>query len=696
MSDISNTKLKAFNEAISRSQAVIEFDLNGIVKDVNENFLYALGYTKEEVVGQHHRIFCESNYVLTTDYRKFWEKLSQGQYEAGEFCRISKSGHQVWIQASYNPIFNDDGKPVSIVKFATVISEQKIKTSEFESINNAIRRSQAVIEFDLNGNILNANENFLSVTGYHLSEIQGKHHRIFCDKKFVESEEYINFWNRLSKGEFESGEYRRFGKNAKEIWIQATYNPVLDSMGKPFKVIKFATNVTDIKLRSNEAESKVAALSRSQIVIEFDPEGTVLYANNNFLEGMGYLLDEVVGRHHKIFCHDDYAKSKDYEAFWRDLKNGTYHNGTFKRKKKNNEDIWIKATYNPIFDMDGRLLKVVKYAIDITKEKQMWSEFESKIQAIHRSQAVIEFSTDGVILDANENFLQIMGYSREQLVGKHHRMFCQDAYTEGAGYLAFWSKLKRGEYDQGEYLRLKSDGQEAWIMATYNPILDADGKAYKILKVASDITNEKMRTMRIEDSGKKIFNYVDELNRSVSEISSAALECELQSTKNKEQASNGLGFLKSVIDVTTNLEESARSISTISSQIQDISDRTNLLAFNATIESVRAGELGRGFSVVADEIRKLAERSAQSAKQIEGLVETTLLLSKQGKNSSGQAIAAFTEISSGVERTTSEVAVIGDSTKQQTGLASSIHSEINKISSTVEQRVKGQSLKKVS
>ncbi len=231
--------------AINRSQAVIEFEMDGTVLTANENFLHLMGYTLDEVQGQHHSMFVAPGQSRSSAYQDFWAKLNRGEYQADEFKRISKGGKEVWIRASYNPIFDSDGKPFKVVKYATDVTEQKIKTAENESQLAAICKSQAVIEFDMDGTILTANDNFLNAMGYTLPEIQGRHHSIFVDPDDKKSAEYQEFWNRLNRGEFQVAEYKRIGKGGKEVWIQASYNPILDLNGKPKKVVKFATDVTD-------------------------------------------------------------------------------------------------------------------------------------------------------------------------------------------------------------------------------------------------------------------------------------------------------------------------------------------------------------------------------------------------------------------------------------------------------------------
>jgi methyl-accepting chemotaxis protein len=230
--------------AINKAQAVIEFSLDGRILNANANFLGALGYTLEEIKGRHHSIFVEPAYRSSAEYRAFWEKLGRGEYDAGRYLRIAKDGREVWIQATYNPIFDSSGKAFKVVKYATDITEQMLRNANYEGQLAAINKAQAVIEFGLDGTILTANANFLDAMGYTLDEVRGRHHRMFVDAATRDSAEYCAFWEKLGRGEYDAARYRRFGKGGREVWIQASYNPILDSSGRPFKVVKFATDVT--------------------------------------------------------------------------------------------------------------------------------------------------------------------------------------------------------------------------------------------------------------------------------------------------------------------------------------------------------------------------------------------------------------------------------------------------------------------
>ncbi|WP_114240085.1 methyl-accepting chemotaxis protein [Dyella sp. C9] len=260
-------ELKAVTEALNRVQAVIEFDLKGHVLDANENFLQALGYQLEDIRGQHHRMFCEPSYVASSEYKQFWEKLASGQFDRGEYKRIAGDGREIWINASYNPVFDAEGTPYKVIKFATDVTASRQQNAEYEGKVDAISKAQAVIEFDLGGHVISANENFLKALGYEFAEIQGRHHRMFCEESYAASPAYAEFWAKLNRGEFDAGRYKRVGKGGRVIWIQATYNPIFDVNGRLHKVVKFATDVTaqvaleeSVQRRAADDQRKVGEL----------------------------------------------------------------------------------------------------------------------------------------------------------------------------------------------------------------------------------------------------------------------------------------------------------------------------------------------------------------------------------------------------------------------------------------------------
>jgi methyl-accepting chemotaxis protein len=477
---------------------------------------------------------------------------------------------------------------------------------------DAIGRSQAMIEFNLDGTIITANKNFLDALGYQLGEIQGKHHSMFVPADQRDSAEYKAFWAALNRGESQAREFKRIAKGGREVWIEAAYNPVLDGNGKTVMVAKIATDITAKKMRSMTDASKIAAIGRAQAVIEFRLDGTIVTANENFCKALGYALAEIEGKHHSLFVAPADRDGAAYREFWAALNRGDYQAGEFKRIGKGGKEVWILASYNPLLDETGKPYGVVKFATDVTAEKLKNADLAGQIAAIDKAQAVIEFNMDGTIITANANFLGALGYSLAEIKGKHHSMFVEPSERDGSAYREFWAALNRGQYQAAEYKRIGKGGKEVYIQASYNPILDLNAKPFKVVKYATDVTKQvlvRMGNERVRGMMESVAAGSEELNASVREISEAM-------TKSRETAMSAVDQVASADAQAQRLTEAAQSMSGIVEMINSITGQINLLALNATIESARAGEAGRGFAVVASEVKSLANQAKQATDKI--------------------------------------------------------------------------------
>ncbi|MDB5645330.1 PAS domain-containing methyl-accepting chemotaxis protein [Methylobacterium sp.] len=525
----------------------------------------------------------------------------------------------------------------------------------------ALDRSQAVIEFKPDGTIVTANENFLATVGYALAEIEGRHHSLFVEAAERESAAYRAFWVDLAKGEFRRAEYKRIGKGGREIWLQASYNPIFGRDGQVSGVVKFATDITAEKLRNADNLSQIEAIGRSQGVIEFTLDGIILTANKNFLDLTGYSLAEVTGQHHRMFMEVAERETGPYLAFWKSLGHGEFKTGEFRRVGKGGREIWLQASYNPVFDPSGKPIKVVKYASDITAMKLWNADMQGQVDAIGRSQGVIQFDLEGHVLDANDNFLDVLGYSLDQIRGQHHRMFMEPALAASSEYEAFWADLRRGAFNSGIYRRLGAGGREIWIQASYNPILDLNGKPFKVVKYATDISARmRSRVEATHASSQTLTNVqtvasaAEELNASIGEIAGSL-------SRSRREVDEMEGRAQRANKSTGELADAANSMTGIVQLIQGVGGQINLLALNATIEAARAGEAGRGFAVVAGEVKNLSNQVTNATARIAEDIKAMQSISGDVVGSLtaiGQSINAVREIVTGVASAVEEQSAV--------------------------------------
>jgi methyl-accepting chemotaxis protein len=456
--------------------------------------------------------------------------------------------------------------------------------------------------------------------------------------------------------------------------------------------------------RGGEKSEKLDALNRSQAIVEFKLDGTIISANRLFLDTMGYGLEEIQGRHHNMFIDPADRNSAVYRDFWASLNRGEFQSAEYRRVGKNGREIWIQASYNPVLGRTGRPYKIVKFATDITRQKLQAAEYEGQIKAINRSQAIIEFELDGTIVTANENFLATLGYSLEEIRGKHHSMFVEPAERGTHAYRAFWHALAQGEYQTAEYKRIGKSGREVWIQASYNPILDMAGRPYKVVKFATDITaqvHERQRRAEIQrsiaaelgeimkavagvtDQAEGAASASSETSGNVQAVATGAEELATSVNEISQQVNYALAISTEAVEqgrqtnaIVSSLSTSAQKIGEIVTLIDKIASQTNLLALNATIEAARAGEAGRGFAVVASEVKDLATQTARATEEIGEQIAQT-------QASTQQVVAAIETITATVSKINEISVGISAAVEEQSAVTREMSSNMQGASRSV-------------
>ena len=503
----------------------------------------------------------------------------------------------------------------------------------------ALGKSLAIIEFDPSGTILSANENFCALMGYLPEEILGRHHSMFMDNEHAQSPEYKDFWNSLAQGQFHNREFRRFGKGGRQLWIQASYNPVLNARGKVVRVVKVASDTTAAHLRNAAFEAKLAAISRVQGVIEFTPDGTIIDANENFLSLMGYGLDEIKGRHHRMFVPDAYAASPEYRDFWRQLNEGRFVAAEFERFGKGGRSVWIQASYNPIPDNEGRITSIVKFATDITD----------------RVQAVAEVA-NGLTELSNNN-----------LQHRLHRAFVP----------AF------------EQLRVDYNASLSGLQATMTKVAASAGTVNtgtrRIVEYSGDMTARiEQQAASLQETAAALGNITETVKKSAE----GALEAALAASGARAGTLLSGKVMNQAAEVMGEINASSGRISEVIGIIDEIAFQTNLLALNAGVEAARAGESGRGFAVVAQEVRGLAQRSALAAKEIKALITASSEQVKRGVALVDETAKALEGVTAKVGEIDAVLSAVAKSAQAQAAGLSKVNISVNRMDQVTHENAK--------
>lgn len=364
-----------------------------------------------------------------------------------------------------------------------------------ESFLKALNNAMAIAEYSPSGLLINANANYLNIFGFEIDDIEGLLHCSFC-KENTESPEYKNLWQKLAGKEIVSGQFAHRHRTGRHIWLDASYNPVLDNDGNLQKVIKFTSDVTAKVLQSNEQQMRIRALDRSMQIAEFTLDGYLISANENFLRSFGYCLNDVQGKHHSFFCFEQDAEELSYQQLWKTLRQGQFYSGLCKRKSKLDQVVWLEATYNPVFDPAGQLNKIIKFSSDISqrvREEQQQSERVKLLSLVadKTDNAVLLANDQWKIIYVNNAFIRHFGYQLDEVVGKvPSEVLLPEVLPAEVENMR--NALLAGKSQHFEKLTYSKGGERFWNSIVVNPILDSQGKMTHACCVLTDITEAKM------------------------------------------------------------------------------------------------------------------------------------------------------------------------------------------------------------
>lgn len=680
--DVDPIELQGTLKAVRQSQPLIECEFDGTIISASDVFAIWLDYDAKDLAKRSYEELVVTNRKAKESIEQLWTALQAGESYTGETEFKRKDGGTVWGKVSFSPIKNGQGNAIKALGVVQDITEQKDMLRELEELRvrvDIVDSTSIVSEADLKGDILSINDKFTEVSQYSREELIGKPHNTTRHPDMPKAT-FKELWATIGRGEKFRGVIKNRKKDGSPYYVDAVVAPVIGANGKPRKYIGVRYDITEAEIERQNTRGIIGAIDNAYAYIEFDTEGQILTANKNFFDTMGYALEEVEGKHHRLFVDAEYSASAAYQQFWYDLKDGKNQSGTFKRLRKDGKEIWLQAVYAPVKDEMGRVTKIIKIATDITQQKVDEINQNKQIEESNRTQAVIEFTNEGVIIDANQNFLNAAGYSIDEIKGKHHSMFVESEYRNSSEYRSFWEDLNQGKFLTDEYRRINKNGDEIWLQATYNPVFDINGKVHRVKKFATDITlrkkaeaNLKMTLETIERNAGSLSSSSEELSSIAQQMSSNAEETAKQSdvvasaseevTSNvgsvataaeelsasiKEIATNATeaaGIASQAVDAASetnrtvsSLGESSHEIGKVIKVITSIAQQTNLLALNATIEAARAGDAGKGFAVVANEVKELAKQTAVATEDISQKIAAI-------QHDTGNAVGAIGEIS---------------------------------------------------
>ena len=627
-------EFQALKVEINKARCVIEFNAAGEITAINQNALYALNYSEIELLKQHHRVLISSEDASSISYKEFWEGLGNGITQSGSFKLKAKNGDTVWMQGYYAPVLNKNKILRKVVVYLTDITQSNNNLHLLQAEDEALNTSFGVVECSLDKKILECNDLFAQPLGYKQDELIGKPITDIVSPEVARSKEYQALWDALARGERQVTQIKRVSRNGNELWYQGTYAPIKTPEGKTFKVIIYSVDITEEKNRNANYEGQIQAIRKAQTVLEMDMNGVITDVNDVFCLTSGYQRSEIIGKNLTVLLNDKFRNSSELKEFWDRLKRGETVSGEFKLLGKGDKEFWISANYNPILDLNLKPFKVVKYGTEITQIKKERADNEGQLSSINRSIGKVEYDLDGLITKVNDIFCLQTGYSAGDLIGKHHDVLVTKTVITSSSYQDFWKKLNAGEFVSGIYETVGKDGKQVWLNASYNPILDENGKPYKVVHFAIDITQQKLTESNLASAVAETKDVIDsaklgDLSSRVSLIGKDGEVAELCKGVN--------ALLDNMAEIVSQVLEAVEAVNAAASEIakgnNDLSSRTE----------EQASSLQQTTSSMSD-LAITVKQNAGNAKEANELAVKASGVAEKGGEVVGEVVRTMSEI----------------------------------------------------
>ena len=761
-------EFRALKVEIDKARCIVEMDAEGNIIAANANLVDALKYkSPSELVGQHHRAIVGRLESTSPEYTKFWENLRGGVSNKGTFKLQNRGGEVVWFQGYYAPVMNG-GSLRKVVAYLTDVTNEKSKTLSLEAEDDGLNTVFSVIELDMDTKILDVNELYAKDLGYSRSELIGRNLSSIMRDADRNNPEYQETWKQLKQGIVQVRQVRRISKSNQDVWFHCGYFPLKDHEGKPKKVVCYCTNITHEKAKNIDYEGLFNAINNVQGIIEFDLAGNILALNENFEKVTGYTSAECIGKHHSMFVDNDYKKSQDYRIFWEKLGRGEHDGGVYKRVAKNGSEIWLQASYNPVFDTDGKPLKIVKYATDITESYKLSLQHKELSKVAEQIKNTLDSASTNMMMADNDGVIRYMNkatqnlmrsvaselrkvlphFDPEKIIGQNFDVFhknpahqqnllksLNEPYNAEIPVADMFFRLKASpiyasdgsrqgtslewvditqerkfENEMSTLISSAANGDLSNRIDTYgktgiaakisegiNTLMDKVTEVISLVRDASGSINTaaseistgnndlSQRTEQQASSLEETASSMEELSSTVKQNAENAKQANQLAAAASSVAVRGGQVVSEVVNTMSAINESAHKIEDIIAVIDGIAFQTNILALNAAVEAARAGEQGRGFAVVAGEVRNLAQRSATAAKEIKELITDSVNKTAEGTKLVENAGKTMDEIVNSVQRVTDIMGEISAASNEQSSGIEQVNQAIGSMDEVTQQ-----------